>query len=235
MFDQLVVSSANPSKTKRRWTVAFSAFGQSVLLGLLILAPLVYTEALPNAMLKTMLVAPPPPPAAPAAPPPRTMTHVRVIPLSHITAPTKIPAQISNEENEPPVVYVDSLPQGDGENSALTDLLRPAVPPAPTPPSQQSAQHRVLVGGRIENALLINRVLPEYPAIARNAHISGTIVLHAIIAKDGSVQELTDVSGPPLLLKAAMDAVRQWRYRPTLLNNDPVEVETTIDVVFNLG
>ena len=83
--------------------------------------------------------------------------------------------------------------------------------------------------------MLINRVVPDYPKIAQVAHVSGTIVLHAIIAKDGSVQELTYVSGPPLLIKAAIDAVRQWRYKPTLLNNEPVEVETTIDVVFNLG
>jgi len=233
MFDQLVVSSANPSKTNKRWTVAFSAFGQSLLLGLLILAPLVYTEALPNAMLKTMLVAPPPPPAPVA--PPRVTTRARVIPLSHITAPTKIPTQISNEANEPPTVYVDVAGAGESGNQALNELLRPAVPPAPTPPSQQSTQQRVRVGGVVENALLTDKVLPGYPVIARNAHISGTIVLHAIIAKDGSVQELTYVSGPPLLLKAATDAVRQWRYRPTLLNNEPVEVETTIDVVFNLG
>jgi protein TonB len=83
--------------------------------------------------------------------------------------------------------------------------------------------------------MLINRVMPQYPAIARTAHVSGTVELHAIIAKDGSIEELSYVAGPPLLLKASMDAVRQWRYRPTLLNGEPVEVETTIDVVFNLG
>ena len=74
-----------------------------------------------------------------------------------------------------------------------------------------------------------------YPALAKTAHVSGTVVLHAIIAKDGSIQELQFVSGPPLLMKAAMDAVREWRYRPTLLNGEPVEVDTTIDVVFTLG
>lgn len=94
---------------------------------------------------------------------------------------------------------------------------------------------RIRVGGVIENAMLINRVMPQYPAIARTAHVSGTVELHAIIAKDGTIEELSYVSGPALLVKAAMDAVKQWRYRPTLLNGEPVEVETTIDVVFNLG
>ena len=115
------------------------------------------------------------------------------------------------------------------------DLLRPAAPPEPPRPVEQKPPQRIRQGGLVQAALLLNRIVPEYPAIARTAHVSGTIVLHAIIAKDGTVQELTYVSGPPLLIKAAMDAVRQWRYRPTMLNGGPVEVETTIDVVFNLG
>ena len=82
---------------------------------------------------------------------------------------------------------------------------------------------------------IIRQVTPIYPPIAKTAHISGTVVLHAIIAKDGTIQELTYISGPPLLMRNAMDAVRQWRYNPTLLNGEPVEVDTTISVVFTLG
>jgi protein TonB len=77
--------------------------------------------------------------------------------------------------------------------------------------------------------------MPVYPPIAKTAHISGTVMLHAVIAKDGSVEDLQYVSGPPLLMKAAMDAVKQWRYQPTQLNGEPVEVDTTISVVFTLG
>jgi protein TonB len=84
-------------------------------------------------------------------------------------------------------------------------------------------------------ANLIRQVQPVYPAIAKTAHISGTVVLHAVISKDGTIQELTYISGPPLLMKNAMDAVRQWRYKPTLLNGEPVDVDTTISVVFTLG
>ena len=84
-------------------------------------------------------------------------------------------------------------------------------------------------------AKLIRQVTPVYPTIAKTAHISGTVMLHAIISKDGTIEELDYVSGPPLLMRNAMDAVRQWRYNPTLLNGEPVEVDTTISVVFTLG
>jgi len=103
------------------------------------------------------------------------------------------------------------------------------------PPPPRPSVSRIKVGGNVQSASLIRQVMPMYPPIARTAHISGTVVLHAIIAKDGSIEELQYVTGPPLLMRAAMDAVRQWRYRPTLLNGEPVEVDTTISVVFTLG
>ena len=77
--------------------------------------------------------------------------------------------------------------------------------------------------------------MPQYPAIAKAARIQGIVVLQATISKSGSIQNLRVISGPPMLQQAAMDAVRSWRYKPYLLNGEPVEVETTINVVFNLG
>ena len=96
-------------------------------------------------------------------------------------------------------------------------------------------RQRIRVGGNVQSAKMIRQVQPVYPQIAKTAHVQGTVLLHAVISKDGSVQELQYVSGPPLLMKAAMDAVREWRYQPTLLNGEPVEVETTISVIFSLG
>jgi protein TonB len=87
----------------------------------------------------------------------------------------------------------------------------------------------------VQSAKIIRQPMPVYPAIAKSAHMQGTVVLHAIIDKDGSVQELQYISGPPILMKNAMDAVRQWRYQPTLLNGEPVQVDTPISVVFSLG
>jgi protein TonB len=91
------------------------------------------------------------------------------------------------------------------------------------------------VGGNVQQANILREVTPIYPPIAKTAHIQGTVVLHAIISKDGSIEQLEYVSGPPLLMKNAMDAVRQWRYRPTMLNGEPVEVDTTVSVVFTIG
>lgn len=233
MFDELVVSSVVPTRTSERWTVAFSAIGQSMLLGVLILVPLIYTEALPDALLRTIIVAPPPP-APPPLPPTRAATPVRLISFSQITTPAAILRRISTETNEPPTVYVEGSATGGADSAVLRDLLHSAMPIEPPKPDERRPQ-RIRQGGVVQSALLVNRVVPAYPAVAITAHISGTVVLHAIIAKDGTVQELSYVSGPPLLMKAAMDAVRQWRYRPTMLNDEPVEVETTIDVVFNLG
>jgi TonB family protein len=97
-----------------------------------------------------------------------------------------------------------------------------------------SAPTRVRMGGNVQAARIINRVQPEYPEAARNGRISGTVRLHVIIGKDGTIQQLEVMSGHPMLQQAALDAVRQWRYQPTLLNGEPVEVDTTIDVIFAL-
>ncbi len=82
------------------------------------------------------------------------------------------------------------------------------------PPPPKAAPKSIRVGGNVAAANLIHQVTPQYPPIAKTAHISGTVMLHAIIGKDGTVQDLQYVSGPPLLMKSAMDAVRQWRYKP---------------------
>ena len=94
---------------------------------------------------------------------------------------------------------------------------------------------RIKQGGKVQQALLIRQQTPLYPPLAVQAHIEGNVVLRAIIDKEGKVSELQVISGPPLLVKAALDAVRQWRYKPTTLNGYPVEVETTITVTFTLG
>jgi protein TonB len=106
-----------------------------------------------------------------------------------------------------------------------------AAPPPPRP----RLTGPLRVGGNVQQAKIINRVQPVYPPLARQTRISGTVRLHAIIGKDGTIQSLEVVSGHPLLQQAALDAVRQWRYQPTLLNGDAVDVDTTVDVIFSLN
>jgi protein TonB len=91
------------------------------------------------------------------------------------------------------------------------------------------------VGGNVQQAMLVSQPRPVYPPLAKQARISGTVRFTAIIGRDGSIQNLTLVSGHPLLVQSATEAVKQWRYKPTLLNGEPVEVVTQIDVNFTLN
>jgi len=108
------------------------------------------------------------------------------------------------------------------------------VPPRPPEPKTAVATKPMFKSQGAQEALLIRRVEPVYPTLARQVHVSGTVELRAIIAKDGSVINLEVISGHPMLVRAAVDAVRQWHYRPTLLNNQPVEVQTFVTVKFVL-
>ena len=235
MFDQLVVSSAHGTKTNKPWTVAVSATVQAVVVGILILIPLIYTEALPKGFMNTFLVAPaPPPPPPPPAAPVKAVVRPRIITPQRMVAPTMIPKKVEVIKDEAPDVGAVGVEGGVGggvPGGVLGGIIGGAGPPPPPKPTQQ----RIRVGGNVAAAKLVHQVQPVYPQIAKTAHVQGTVLLHAIIAKDGTIQELQYVSGPPLLMRAAMDAVHEWRYSPTLLNGEPVEVDTTIQVVFTLG
>ena len=101
------------------------------------------------------------------------------------------------------------------------------------PPARPAGPVKVSSG--VIAGLAISKPEPVYPAIARAAHVQGAVILHAVISKTGTIEGLTVVSGPPMLQQAAMDAVRSWRYKPYLLNGEPVEVGTQVNVVFSLG
>ena len=242
MFEEMVVSTSSNKKTNKPWTVVMSMIVQVTFLAVLILIPLIYTEALPKASLSTFLSAPPPPPPPP--PPPAAQPIVRVKPQVHLmdagklVAPKAIPKDIKiiKEEAEPDMMGAQGgVPGGvpGGQMGGVIGGVIGGVGGAPPPP--KPTQSRIRQGGAVTAASLINRVQPNYPPLARQTRISGTVRLHAIISKDGTVQQLEVLSGHPLLVQAALDAVRQWRYRPTTLNGEPVEVDTTIDVIFSLN
>ena len=244
MFDDLVDSGEKKS-THKRWTVILSGIIQAGILFVFVLIPLIYTEALPKGSLTTFLVAPPPPPPPP--PPAAAVTKVvkpiaRIIQQGKMMAPTVIPKKVNiiKEEEMPPEVsggvqggVVGGVPGGQA-GGVLGGIIGGTGGSGPPPPPPK-AQQRIRVGGQVQAAKMVRQIQPIYPQIAKTAHVQGTVILHAVIAKDGSVQELNYVSGPPLLMKSAMDAVREWKYQPTLLNGEPVEVDTTISVIFTLG
>jgi protein TonB len=248
MFDELVESSPVKKKTNKPWTILVSTMVQTLLLGVMILIPLIYTEALPKTMLTTFLVAPPPPPPPPPPPAAQPIQKIvrpvaRLMQAGKLQAPTVIPKSVTmiKEEEMPPDVgavgVVGGVPGGvpGGQAGGVLGGIIGGAPGAGLPPPPPPQQQRIRVGGNVQQALLINQVRPVYPPLAKQARISGVVRLQAIIAKDGSVQELQVLQGHPLLVQAALDAVRQWRYRPTLLNGEPVEVVTTVDVVFTLN
>jgi protein TonB len=215
---------------------------QLLFVTVLILIPLLFTEALPKTLMATMLMAPPPPPPPP--PPPAVVQVVKVKPTAHLldagklTAPKVIPKDIKiiKEEEQPDMGGMSGgVPGGvaGGSMGGVMGGVLGGVGTAPPPPPPK--KDRIRQGGNVQAAKLVNKVQPQYPPLARQTRISGTVRLHAIIGKDGSVQSLTLESGHPLLVQAALDAVRQWRYQPTLLNGEAVEVDTTIDVIFSLN
>ena len=245
MFEEMVISSPNPKKTNKGWTVVVSMLFQIVFLSILILIPLIYTEALPKTMMATMLTAPPPPPPPP--PPPAVAQVVHVKPQAHLmdagklVAPKVIPkdVKIIKEDAEPDpgaMGMTGGVPGGvaGGSMGGVLGGVIGGMGGAPPPPKPKLTGP-LKVGGNVQSARILNRVQPVYPPLARQTRINGTVRLHAIIAKDGTIQQLEVISGHPLLQQSALDAVRQWRYQPTLLNGDPVEVDTTIDVIFTLN
>jgi protein TonB len=126
-------------------------------------------------------------------------------------------------------------PAGIGGSAPVVTLPVAAPPPAAHRPDPLPPSKPVQIGGNVLEAKLVNRVMPAYPQLARQARISGTVRLEGIISREGRVINLQVISGHPLLIKAAVEAVRQWIYRPTLLNGQPVEVIAPIDVHFTLA
>ena len=240
MFDETVVSSPNPKKTNKPWTVVLSMIFQVAFLAVLILIPLIYTEALPKTMMATLLVAPPPPPPPP---PPPIAQVVHVKPQAHLmdagklVTPKVIPKDIKIiKEDAPDMSGMQGGVVGGvagGQMGGVIGGVIGGVGTAPPPP--KPTQQRIRQGGQVQAAKLTNKVTPMYPPLARQTRISGTVRLHAIIAKNGTVEQLEVISGHPLLVQAAVGAVRQWKYQATTLNGENVEVDTTIDVIFSLN
>lgn len=242
----LLYSAAKTGDWKRA-TLPVAYVLEVIIIGVLVLIPLIYTEALPKAQLMTFLAAPPPPPPPPpppaAAPAPRIIRRVSVEDV--MRAPTVIPktiAQVKDEPEPPPNTVgvvggvVGGVPGGSFGGvlgGVIGGVLSAAAPPPPPPKPQ--APKRIRVGGQVESAKLVFGPHPEYPPLAKMARISGMVRLDAIISKDGTIEDLKVISGHPLLVRAAMEAVQRWRYQPTLLNGDAVEVATEIDVNFTLA
>ena len=249
LFEDSLLDSSVAQRKRRTWTTLLSFVLQLFLIGLLLSLPLWFTDVLPKQQLLAFLEAPPPPPPPPppAASTPSAPKVVKVtsnIANGQLRTPSRIPAKVQmiKDDDEPSPVpttggVVGGVPGGipggqlDGVIGGIISSSPAAVPSLSKPvPTVQ----RVRVSPGVIKGLLVHRVEPVYPPLAQQARIQGVVVLMALIDKNGNVQSLQVVSGHPLLTRAAIDAVKQWRYKPFLLNGQPLEVETTVNVTFRV-
>ena len=244
MFEQsLLLDHAAGKKTG---ALAASLTVQTLAVGVMIAIPLMFTDRLPIVprFIPIDFIPPAPPPpierAVASSSPSRansSPSRIYRIPRPDLTL-TELP---TIDSADAPPSYTPSLDVGVPGPTVMPSLMsqlfvQPLATPKPRivdPPAAPTKP--TLIGGDVQSAKLLKKVIPVYPPLARQARVSGTVQLIGVIAKDGTIQQLQVVGGHPLLVKAALDAVRQWIYRPTLLNGQAVEVIAPIDVIFTLG
>ncbi len=221
-----------------------------VVIGVPILAGLYYTATLnPKEFATMLLVAPPPPPPAPPAPaaaivkkqaPRRVFMNE-----GKLLAPTVVPKEVAMIKEAPlePDAFAGvaggvpgGVPGGQmgGVIGGVLGGIPGAVRPIAAPPAARSKQP-LRVGGRIRRPKLIKQVAPRYPVLARDAHLSGDVVIDAILDERGNVTDMKILSGPPLFYAAALAALSEWKYEPTYLNDEPISVQLIVTITFRLG
>jgi protein TonB len=237
MFEDATFDSRSVQRSQApRWMLLTLTLNLGVVAAMIVL-PLMYPASLPTQLLQRALYVPTPPMAAAQRPEAHQAFSAQATPVHDLyRIPLNIPSRISREAIGAAPRPTDfgtgmGVSLGDGVPGATGDLFRPN--PAPVVHQAQPTSARVT--SSVLEGLLISKTTPAYPTIARTAGISGTVVLAATISKEGRIVNLRVVSGHPMLTQAARDAVMTWRYRPYLLNGQPVEVETTINVVFSMG
>jgi periplasmic protein TonB len=235
MFEDSTFESTGKIRTRsRRWMMAAFVFNGAILVAL-VLIPLIYPEALPPQLLSILIEAPrlPAPQPEPRKPVAARSREVSEIDDGHLLAPPKIPTSIRN--------FAAAEPPLNDDSAGVFALGEVAAPDASifrrnTQPSViHPATDPIRVSSTYAEGMLLKKTMPTYPAIAKATRTEGTVVLQARISRSGTIENLHVVSGHPMLQMAALDAVKEWRYRPYLLNGQPIEVETTINVIFKLA
>lgn len=236
MFEDSLVESAGRIRTRSRRYVLGSFLVEAALVAVIILIPYLYPAALPRQYLTVPLLSPPHAPAAAAAEQheaaPAARPHIETI---NLTAPSRIPTGIHPIVDSAPESFVIGAESGPGPGTGVPSALFGNAPPPPVPavhPPKPAGPIRISKG--VAAGQLLAPIRPVYPTIAVQMRLQGTVVVEATISAQGTVENVRVVSGSPILANAAVPAIRAARYRPYLLNGTPVEVETTISVVFSL-
>jgi protein TonB len=245
MFDQTFVNVQ--AQTRRPWTLAVSVVFQAALVATMLIMPLLHVAKL-DLPAKIQFKLPveiidlrtkPQPVQQTASAQTHTVTAPRPFVERWITVPTSVPAHIEMSPDAP--VFANTGSVGPSIGTGVLSVLG-ALPTAPPPSvvhepmtTKAPTPAQIHVSSGVQAGMLIVAPRPVYPRIAVAARMQGTVHIQAIIERDGTIGHLKVLSGPPLLQNAALDAVKQWRYKPTLLNGEPVEVVTEIDVNFALN
>jgi periplasmic protein TonB len=249
LFSDVLLESSGQQRKRRTVAAVLSFVVQCLVLGVLLIVPLMFTDVLPPGQLLTFLMAPPPPPPPPPA---ASQTAARVVRRvesdilnGRLRTPSRIPqnVQLIREEEPPPDLSAGGVPGGvpggipGGQMGGVIGGILSSTPTIANLPKLASTPvpKRIRVSQGVTEGRLIRKVEPKYPPLALSARIQGQVLLSAVISKTGEVQNLLLFSGHPMLVPTAIEAVKQWRYRPYLLNGEPVEVETTITVKFELS
>ena len=243
MFEQTFVGTGR--NTRKPWTVAVSTIGQIGLIGVVMLLPLLRTAVISSRMqLATYAPLPPTTRVEVKTIPQRSTataspTPVRVFNQTTLQAPIHIPSKVAMISDAPAIPGM--MLSGEGSvGNALGDILTstalpPTAPAVVKAPQKPKSLAPVRVGGAVQASKIINQARPEYPPLAKSARVSGVVTLQATISREGAIRNLQVMSGHPLLVPSALAAVQRWTYSPTLLNGEPVEVITQIEVHFTLA
>jgi protein TonB len=235
MFGDVVDPSIKVGSQKW-YTVPLSVAAHVFVFAAIIIIPLLATDVLPTPPTMMAFAASPPPPPLPPPPPPAPAVQqpkVQPVQVNPNAAPVEAPKEIKPEVSVPSVG--EGVPGGveggvpGGVVGGVVGGLPSAPPPPPPPP-----QAPVRVGGAIKQPNKIKDVRPVYPPIAQSARVSGVVIIEATIGPDGRVKDAKVLRSIPLLDQAALDAVKQWQFTPTLLNGVPVPVIMTVTVNFTL-
>jgi periplasmic protein TonB len=243
MFEQSLVETSLENRKRKRWTAMASYSLEALAVLAVMIFPLVHTEALPLEDYELKFHPPTrfvPPHVKIANPRPQIERRTRAVAINPYLAPQQIPKHVdSTPDPTPPGPIADgpqipgAIPGGPGDgpgNPVLESMLR-----SPVIPTMHRAPSLVQRTSRSQESLLLRQVKPVYPRIAITSRVQGAVVIQAVISRNGAIEKLQLISGHPLLVDAALDAVKQWRYRPYLLNGEAVEVETQITVNFTLN
>jgi protein TonB len=238
MFEDATFDSRSVQRSQApRWMLLTLTVNLGVVAAMIVL-PLMYPASLPTQLLQRALYVPTPPMAAAQRPEAHQAAPSSASPVRNLyQIPTTIPTLIPRDPiGAAPATTLLDLGSGmpGGDNVPGADGRR-IFQTSSAPVVQRAQPASMTVSGGVLEGMLISKTTPAYPTIARTAGISGTVVLAATISREGTIVNLRVVSGNLMLTQAAMDAVKTWRYRPYLLNGQPVEVETTINVVFSMG